>query len=125
MGLTLESAFDQFHDESFDIILADHSFEHVPSPLAPLDFWNRVSRTTSKLIIFVPNGNGEHARSLGIKWGPLLGEAHILAYTMEWFRLNLPRHGWRPRFYTPDGDPLPEHEYLDDHWEITLVAKRT
>ena len=29
-----------------------------------------------------------------------------MAFTIDWFARNLPRHGWVPSFYTPEGEPL-------------------
>ncbi len=124
LDLDLHSEWQEIEENSVDVIFSDHSFEHVPDPGEVIKFWNRVAHQNAQLVIFVPNGNGQEARKLGIQWGPLLGEVHTLAFTMEWFRLNLPRHGWQPRFFTPDGAPLPDCEYLDDHWEIALVAQR-
>jgi len=122
MGLDLRSDWDAFGQERFDVIFADHSLEHVPNPAEPLTKWRELAAEGAKLVVFVPNGSGRQARELGVKWGPLLGESHPIAFTIDWFARNLPRHGWLPRFYTPEGEPLRADDYLADQWEIALVA---
>ncbi len=124
LGVKVSSDEADLQGQQFDIIYADHSYEHVDEPGRVLDLWSDLSHAGTRLVIFVPSGSGLEGRSLGMKWGPYLGEAHNFAFTMAWFRDNLPRHGWIPRFYHPDGKPLSNHEYLDDHWEIAMIADR-
>lgn len=124
LGFTVSSDESELTGQTFDILYADHSFEHVLEPGRVLDLWSSLSHSGTRLVIFVPSGSGLEGRSLGMKWGPYLGEVHNFAYTMAWFQANLARHGWIPRFYRPDGTPLPSGEYLDDHWEIAMVAER-
>lgn len=122
LGLDLRSSWDDFGTERFDIILSDHSLEHVPNPDVPIERWSSVTKDGAKLVIFVPNGGGREARRKGVKWGPFVGEAHTVAFTINWFAQNLPRHRWSPSFYTSKGEPLWQPDYLADQNEIALVA---
>jgi len=125
LGLDVRSEWKEFEDRTyFDVILADHTLEHLSNLREVLEEFRMHSRAGTKLIIFVPNGSGRAARFLGVKWGPFIGEAHTVAFTMEWFSKNLPRHCFYPRFYTGSGEPLPVGEYLSDEEEITLIATR-
>jgi 2-polyprenyl-3-methyl-5-hydroxy-6-metoxy-1,4-benzoquinol methylase len=99
----------------FDVVLADHVFEHLDAPAAYLDDWHALLRPRGKLVVYVPNGGGANARCLGVRWGPFIGESHTMALTADWFRRNLPNHGLtaehlgstaaRPEG-TPEGDEL-------------------
>lgn len=123
LRLDIRSDFAEFHGQKFDVIVADHSLEHVPDLGATLDAWTALAAPNAALVTFVPNGSCCDARRLGVRWGPLIGEAHTVAFTMEWLGRNLPRHGFRPEFRRPDGRPLPPGEYLDDCAEICLVGR--
>lgn len=123
LGLDIRSDLDAFRDQQFDVIVADHSLEHVPKVGVTLDAWMRLTAPRAALVVFVPNGSCRDARRLGVGWGPFIGEAHTTAFTMDWFVRNLPRHGYRAEFRRQDGVPLREGEYLDDCAEICMVAR--
>jgi hypothetical protein len=55
--------------------------------------------------------------------GPFIGESHTVAFTMDWFVRNLPRHGLCAEFRRQDGVPLLGGEYLDDCAEICMIAR--
>jgi len=125
LGLDLRSNWKEFEKQThFDVILADHTLEHIANLGETLEEFRVHSRPGTKLIVFVPNGGCKSARSLGVKWGPFIGEAHTVAFTMEWFSKNLPRHCFYPRFFTSGGEPLSAGEYLSDEEEIALIATR-
>ena len=111
-------------DERYDVLLTDHSLEHLPRPGVALEQFSRLAGERARLVIFVPNCGGLAARRLGTKWGPFIGEAHPIAFTSRWFAQNLPRHGFAPVFYTSHGHPLIGDDYLTDQDEIALVATR-
>ena len=111
-------------DERYDVLLTDHSLEHLPRPGVALEQFSRLAGERARLVIFVPNCGGLAARRLGTKWGPFIGEAHPIAFTSRWFAQNLPRHGFAPVFYTSHGHPLIGDDYLTDQDDIALVATR-
>jgi hypothetical protein len=123
LRLDIRSNLEDFRDERFDVILADHSLEHVPRPGATLDSLTKLAAEASTLVVFVPNGSCTAARRLGVGWGPLIGETHTVAFTMDWFARNLTRYGWNAAFYDSDGAPLPLGEYLTNDDEICVVAR--
>jgi 2-polyprenyl-3-methyl-5-hydroxy-6-metoxy-1,4-benzoquinol methylase len=125
LRLDVRSSLEDFRDPRFDIILADHALEHVPRPGVTLDSLAKLAGDASILVVFVPNGSCAAARRLGVSWGPFIGEAHTVAFTMDWFSRNLARHGWNAVLYDSAGMPLPRGEYLTDHDEICVVARRS
>lgn len=123
LGLDIKSDLEEYNGRRFDVIIADHSLEHVPRHGDTLNALMKLAAPTAALVIFVPNGSCHDARRFGVNWGPFIGEAHTVAFTMDWFARNLPRHGFHPEFRRQDGVPLPEGECLDDCTEICLVAR--
>jgi hypothetical protein len=123
LDLDIKSDLNDYSGRQFDIILADHSLEHVPRIGHTLDALSKLAAPGATLMIFVPNGSCHDARRFGVGWGPLIGETHTAAFTMEWFTRNLPRHGFHAAFRRPDGEPLRDGEYLDECHEICLVAR--
>jgi SAM-dependent methyltransferase len=123
LGLDIKSDLDEHCGRQFDVIIADHSLEHVPKLGDTLKAWSKITAPDAVLVIFVPNCSCRDARRLGVGWGPFIGESHTVALTMDWFIRNLPRHGYRAEFHRQDGVPLPDGEYLDDCAEICMVAR--
>jgi SAM-dependent methyltransferase len=124
LKVEITSSLDELRNRRFDVILSDHSLEHVPRPGSTLQSWSEIAAHGGVLVLFVPNGSSTAARRLGVGWGPFIGESHTVAFTHDWFARNLPRHGWRPTFHDSAGQPLAEGEYLTEHGEICLVAHR-
>jgi 2-polyprenyl-3-methyl-5-hydroxy-6-metoxy-1,4-benzoquinol methylase len=124
LKLDVRSSLEDFRDARFDVILADHSLEHVARPGATLDGLTRLASDAAALVVFVPNASCGPARRLGVGWGPFIGEAHTVAFTIDWFARNLARHGWTASFYDSAGASLPRGEYLADQAEICVVAQR-
>jgi SAM-dependent methyltransferase len=123
LGLDIASDLADYRGRTFDVIMADHSLEHVPRIADALQVWVDLAAAEATLVVFVPNGSCRDARRLGVGWGPFIGEAHTVAFTMDWFARNLPRHGFRAEFRRQNGAPLPAGEYLDDCAEICMVAR--
>jgi 2-polyprenyl-3-methyl-5-hydroxy-6-metoxy-1,4-benzoquinol methylase len=82
----------------FDIVYARHVLEHLADPGDAFRVFNRLIRPGGLLVIFVPNAGGASARSLGVRWGPLIGEKHPLALDAVFFARNLPAYGFVPTF---------------------------
>jgi SAM-dependent methyltransferase len=123
LGLEIKSNLGDYRARRFDVIVADHSLEHVPKVGDTLAVWTELAAPGGVFVVFVPNGSCRDARRRGVGWGPFIGESHTVAFTMDWFARNLPRHGFRAEFRSPSGDPLRNGEYLDDSAEICLVAR--
>ena len=125
LGVDIRSEWDEFdRGEHYDVLLTDHSLEHLPRPGLVLQQFARHAGESARLVIFVPNCSSRDARRLGTGWGPFIGESHPIAFTSKWFARNLPRHGFEPAFYTPSGERLVGDDYLADQAEIALVATR-
>ena len=68
--------------------------EHIPNPAVCFRQFKRLLRPGGKLFTFVPNCAGEPARKLGVNWGPMINEKHVLALTPEFFDRNLTSYGF-------------------------------
>jgi 2-polyprenyl-3-methyl-5-hydroxy-6-metoxy-1,4-benzoquinol methylase len=108
----------------YDVIVCDHSMEHVSDLRRWVDRLESVLKPGGKLFVFAPNGSGVLARRYGTGWSPFIGEPHALALTCEWFIKNFPRHRLEPRFHRADGRVVSTHEYLLDDEELTVVAQK-
>jgi 2-polyprenyl-3-methyl-5-hydroxy-6-metoxy-1,4-benzoquinol methylase len=81
----------------FDVVFTAHTLEHT------FDLWAALERLAEAvvpggaLVAVVPNGGGREARRRGVGWTPYIGETHTIALTADWFRQNLPRHGFAPQ----------------------------
>jgi 2-polyprenyl-3-methyl-5-hydroxy-6-metoxy-1,4-benzoquinol methylase len=108
----------------FDAIYSSHVLEHIPEPRAVLETFQRLLKPGGKLFLYVPNCSGDQARRLGVKWGPMIGEKHVLALTAEFFHLNLPRHGFSTEFSSSPygGEPRPYGGGWDSMGEELLVV---
>ncbi len=106
----------------FDVIIADHSLEHLYNIRETIEKFRMHSKPGSKLIIFTPNVDYSYVQKRGIRIS--IGESHTVAFTMDWFLKNLPQHRFYPHFYTSKAEPLLKWEYLSDASEIALVAIR-
>jgi len=97
LGLHIEAApdsLDRFPAESFDVIYASHVLEHLPNLYDIFDQLRRLLDRGGTLLVLVPNCDCRTARLLGARWGPFVNEAHTMAFTPEFFRRNLPHHGF-------------------------------
>jgi hypothetical protein len=73
--------------------------------------FQRLLKPGGKLFLYVPNCSGEQAKRLGVKWGQMINEKHVLALTAEFFHENLPRHGFSTEFSSsPYGQPPQPYE---------------
>jgi len=82
----------------FNAIYSSHVLEHIPDPKTSLMAFQRLLKPGGKLFLYVPNCSGDQAKRLGVKWGQMINEKHVLALTAEFFHENLPRHGFSTEF---------------------------
>ncbi len=96
VDLTTDSA--SLPDALFDVIYSAHCLEHIPNPDLPMREFQRLLKPGGHLFIYVPNCGGDEAERLGVGWGPMIGEKHVLALTAGFFHANLPRYGFELLF---------------------------
>ena len=83
---------------SFDVIFCNHVLEHLPTPRVAFDVFDRLLAADGTLLIFVPNGGGENATRLGVRWGPMTGEKHVLTLTAMFFAKAFEKFNLSPIF---------------------------
>jgi 2-polyprenyl-3-methyl-5-hydroxy-6-metoxy-1,4-benzoquinol methylase len=116
LKVNLTSDIDALPSNEFDAIYSAHVLEHIPDPRTPLMAFQRLLKPGGKLFLYVPNCSGDLARQLGVNWGQMINEKHVLALTAEFFNRNLPKHGFSteyssspyqtpPQPYEKDWDP--------------------
>lgn len=67
----------------FDLVIANHTLEHVDDPLAVLEKANKVLKKDGTILIDVPNAGGLGSRILGDKWPYRLPEEHKSQFTRK------------------------------------------
>lgn len=108
LGVTIIDDFHTLerHAGRFDVILACHVLEHLPSLEGVFDRFRLLSKPTGALLLFVPNCGGSNARKLGARWAPMCCEKHPLAFEASFFERVLPRHGYASvRIFSDPYDP--------------------
>lgn len=98
LGLTIHTSWQELlsadpNPARFDLIFTAHTMEHLTDVRSTLDRFREVTRPGARLIVIVPNGGGELARSLGVQWSPFVGSEHTVAYTADWFKNTLTQNG--------------------------------
>jgi 2-polyprenyl-3-methyl-5-hydroxy-6-metoxy-1,4-benzoquinol methylase len=122
LGVHLTSDIASLPDASFDVIYSAHCMEHIPNPDIPLRQFQRLLKPAGHLFIYVPNCAGEEAQRLGVAWGPMIGEKHVLALTPSFFDFNLPKYGFHLQFSSsPYNQPPREYNHADLQGEELLV----
>jgi 2-polyprenyl-3-methyl-5-hydroxy-6-metoxy-1,4-benzoquinol methylase len=110
--------------KDFDAVYSAHVLEHIPDPKNCLATFQRLLKPGGKLFLYVPNCSGDHAKRLGVKWGPMINEKHLLALTAEFFHRNLPKHGFSTEFSSSPykNPPQPYETNWDRSGEELLVV---
>jgi 2-polyprenyl-3-methyl-5-hydroxy-6-metoxy-1,4-benzoquinol methylase len=98
LNANLTSEIDTLPSNAFNAIYSAHVLEHIPEPKTTLATFSRLLKPGGKLFLYVPNCSGDQARRLGVKWGQMINEKHVLALTPEFFHRNLPKHGFSTEF---------------------------
>lgn len=89
---TLEEA--RLPSGSFDVALAQHVLEHLPSPSATLAELARVLRPGGALVLWLPNAGSWAARVWGAAWMGYDAPRHLYAFDLATLRALLERHGF-------------------------------
>jgi 2-polyprenyl-3-methyl-5-hydroxy-6-metoxy-1,4-benzoquinol methylase len=108
LRVNLTSDTDALPSHGFDAIYCAHVLEHIPDPKTPLTTFQRLLKPGGKLFLYVPNCSGDHARRLGVGWGQMINEKHVLALTAEFFHQNLPKHGFSTEFSSSPYQTAPQ-----------------
>lgn len=107
LKVDLTSDVSALPSNSFDLVYSSHVLEHIPDPKASFLHFQRLLKPSGKLLLYVPNCGGRDARKLGVKWGQMINEKHLLALTAEFFQRNLPAYGFRIMFASSPYNELP------------------
>jgi SAM-dependent methyltransferase len=119
--------------QSFDGIFASHVLEHLSSPKDTFELFARILKPGGIALILVPNGGGQAARELGVRWSTLINEKHVLALDGAFFEKNLPAFGFQVRAFA-DPYVVPELRAAFDRGlvlpsdigeELVVIARRT
>ena len=126
LGVNLTSSLDDLADSSFDIIYSAHVLEHIPNPNISFKSFQRLLKPGGILFLYVPNCASEPARRLGVDWGPMINEKHVLALTADFFQRNLPPYGFSVQCSSsPYSQSLDSKASLPlDGEELMVVAHR-
>jgi 2-polyprenyl-3-methyl-5-hydroxy-6-metoxy-1,4-benzoquinol methylase len=124
LRVDLTSDIDTLPSKAFDGIYSAHVLEHIPEPKTALAAFQRLLKPGGKLFLYVPNCSGDEAKRLGTNWGQMINEKHVLALTAEFFKHNLPKHGFRTEFSSSpyEKPPQPYEEDSDPRGEELLVV---
>jgi SAM-dependent methyltransferase len=76
---TLETA--PWDDASFDLIIMNHSLEHMPDPVEQLKRVRRLLRPGGQLVVAVPNWQSWQRRLFGTYWTPLDIPRHLTHFS--------------------------------------------
>lgn len=98
LGVPLSDDIASFAEASFDVIYSAHCLEQIPNPDVPLRQFKKLLKPGGHLFLYVWNCSGAAARAMGVRWGPMIGESHVLALDADFFRRNLPGYGFQIRF---------------------------
>jgi 2-polyprenyl-3-methyl-5-hydroxy-6-metoxy-1,4-benzoquinol methylase len=104
LGLRMVSSLKDLADHSVDVIYASHVLEHLPDLGSTLREFRRLLTMGGHVFIFVPNGAGEQARNLGVQWGPMINQKHVVALTPRFFDYSLSSEGFLPTFVSSPYD---------------------
>lgn len=115
----------------FDAVFSSHVLEHVPDLRGAFSLLASIIRPGGTLVAFVPNGGGELARTLGVAWGPMIGEKHCVALDGSFFAQQLPKFGFSVRLASaPYTTPAAEFVGDNQPWmllkgdELAVFAQR-
>ena len=78
----------------FDVVLMNHTFEHVEDPLKVLKKIKRVLKKDGIVYIDVPNFDSWDAQVKGANWGYLMPSEHTFHYTSETLRKLMEKTGF-------------------------------
>jgi len=84
----------EFPDAAFDTLIASHTLEHVPDPLALLREARRILGARGVLLLWLPNADSVEARLLGRYWIGYDAPRHLTTFTPTTLRHVLEASGF-------------------------------
>ncbi len=111
----------------FDVVLMNHTFEHVEDPLMVLKKIKKVLKNDGIVYIDVPNFDSWDAKVKGSNWGYLMPSEHTFHYTHKTLRKLMEKAGfevvwwgsWSGIFDV--GDPLKKLWYEFSHFRLSFI----
>lgn len=112
-------------EEYFDIIILNHTLEHLENPVKVLGKVNTVLKDGGVLFIDVPNFGGLSARILRGKWSYLLPEEHKWHFTLNSLKIILQRNNFQV-VYSESASGIWDYQnpYLEIWQALTGFKKR-
>ena len=86
-----------YPDKSFDVIIINHTLEHVPQPVALLCEIRRILADSGIVVVGVPNFDSLMAWLMRARWAGLLPDQHLWHFTPRTLQLMLERAGFSIR----------------------------
>ena len=83
-----------FAAESFDAVVASHTIEHVPDPVAFIEKAARLLRPGGRLVLVTPNAASRDARRFGSDWRGLEAPRHLSIHTPHSLRRMAEKAGF-------------------------------
>ncbi|MFQ5961912.1 MAG: class I SAM-dependent methyltransferase [Candidatus Methylomirabilales bacterium] len=118
----------KFPAESFDVLLFQHSLEHLLSPSLELREAYRILRGSGLLVVMVPNAGGLDARLFGRWWVNWDLPRHLYHFTPRTASALLAKAGFRVQRIVLDRDPtnfVVSVRYLAEHkFGVSRISDR-
>ena len=98
---TLIKTFEQteLKKESFDLVILNHTLEHMRNPLAVLEKARTVLKADGLVFIDVPNFGSLTAKLMGAKWPYILPHEHYWHFTKDSLFHILKKCGFQPIYW--------------------------
>jgi len=80
--------------EYFDVVILNHTLEHMKNPVSVLKKVEKVLKTGGIVFVDVPNFGGISARIMGKKWPYILPDEHVFHFTLETLQKVLEKAGF-------------------------------
>ncbi|MEX2592996.1 MAG: class I SAM-dependent methyltransferase [Anditalea sp.] len=91
-------------EESFDLIMMHHSFEHMDEPKKGLEKANQLLKPGKKLLIRIPISDGEAWKIYGVHWAQLDAPRHFFIHSVKSIRLLAEQTGFEVSQITYDSN---------------------
>lgn len=106
-----------YTDEPFDVIMFNHSFEHLSTPDAYLQAANRLLKPGGRLLIRIPTVSSFAFRYYREHWVQLDAPRHAVLYSRKGIELLAGKHGFRLEKMIDEGTAfqfIGSEQYLQD-----------
>ncbi len=98
---TLNTTFEEakIEPQSFDAVIFNHVFEHIPDPLGTLQKARRILKKVGLILIDVPNFGSLSAKVYGVNWGYTAPKEHLWHFTKDSLFLLLKKEDFTPIYW--------------------------